>query len=616
MHNVSKKCLHFSLLRKKCYKMPKYFSAIPCHPVGTLFQVQNMLNNGSSDRLSIQVIGRQRCRLMSPLKRHQIHCEDSYVLICDLIEVVVLEERLLSSSLFTLNECCTFNKLRNDDKLKCKAALSAHTQFTLRQCSTGLTPFSFWVAANIPMSLETKLELLHEDCTDRRLQIEWRIVSQMDSMVCSKCANGICNVSDIVNLSVGSNSMHFVNPNGYVHDLFTVRRVRGIEFTGQPSAKFSWFPGYTWTVMACSNCEQHLDGYSIKDVHIAIERMGIFAPGDRIGVGVSGGKDSTVLAHVLSRLNARHGYGLKLVLLCVDEGIKGYRDDSIREVQKNEADLHIPLTITSYRELYGWTMDEIVAKIGRKNNCTFCGVVHLIVFELNRPFLVFRRQALDRAALHAACNKLATGHNADDAAETVLMNFLRGDVGRLQRMGAAAAAHQTGGKQRWHSSLPERNEDESLPRVKPLKYSYEKDIVIYSHFGKLNYFSTECVYAPNAYRSNVRSFVKELERIRPRAILDLVFSGESLRLKAHVSQPKLGRCERCGYIASQKLCKACQLLEGLNENNGTTETEPQKEEGSPAANDRALKLDGEAMSLESCGRMECGCNTAEKLFDF
>uniref|UniRef100_A0A914HVP3 Lon N-terminal domain-containing protein n=1 Tax=Globodera rostochiensis TaxID=31243 RepID=A0A914HVP3_GLORO len=608
MANAQRQQKMFALFtsEEKVLQNAEDFSAILCHSVGTLFQVQNMLNNGSSDRLSIQVIGRQRCRLVSPLKRHQIHCEDSYVLICDLIEVVVLEERLLSSSLFTLNECCTFNKLRNDDKLKCKAALSAHTQFTLRQCSTegavkrlvhwlhfwfkqqqidlviqqGLTPFSFWVAANIPMSLETKLELLHEDCTDRRLRIEWRIVSQMDSMVCSK---------------FGSNSMHFVNPSGYVHDLFTVRRVRGIEFTGQPSAE------YTWTVMACSNCEQHLgwkfssstlipgrffgisrrsihlncfleihfitnlSNWFEKDVHSAIERMGIFAPGDCIGVGVSGGKDSTVLAHVLSRLNARHGYGLKLVLLCVDEGIKGYRDDSIREGT---------LWMDDGRNCgQNWSEEQL----------------HIL-------------RTLDRAALHAACNKLATGHNADDAAET--------------RMGAAAATYQMDGKQRCHSSLTDRNEDESLPRVKPLKYSYEKDIVIYSHFGKLNYFSTECVYAPNAYRSNVRSFVKELERIRPRAILDLVLSGESLRLKAHVSQPKLGRCERCGYIASQKLCKACQLLEGLNDNNATAETEPQKEEGSPAANDKTLKLDGEAMSLESCGRMECGCNTAGKLVDF
>ena len=34
----------------------------------------------------------------------------------------------------------------------------------------------------------------------------------------------------------------------------------------------------------------------------------------------------------------------------------------------------IPLTVVSYKELYGWTMDEIVREIGTKNNCTFCGV--------------------------------------------------------------------------------------------------------------------------------------------------------------------------------------------------------------------------------------------------
>lgn len=45
-------------------------------------------------------------------------------------------------------------------------------------------------------------------------------------------------------------------------------------------------------------------------------------------------------------------------------------------------------------------MDEIVAKIGTRNNCTFCGV--------------FRRQALDRAAQKLGACKLATGHNADD----------------------------------------------------------------------------------------------------------------------------------------------------------------------------------------------------------
>ena len=110
-----------------------------------------------------------------------------------------------------------------------------------------------------------------------------------------------------------------------------------------------------------------------EDVHSTIQQTGVFEPGEKVAIGVSGGKDSTVLAHILHTLNRRYDYGLELLLLCIDEGIKGYRDDSIREVRKNEVDLGLVLTILSYKQIYGWTMDEIVAKIGKRNNCTFCG---------------------------------------------------------------------------------------------------------------------------------------------------------------------------------------------------------------------------------------------------
>lgn len=66
--------------------------------------------------------------------------------------------------------------------------------------------------------------------------------------------------------------------------------------------------------------------------------------------------------------------------------LKGYRDDSLKAVERNRLQYGLPLTTLSYKDLYGWTMDEIVAKIGTKNNCTFCGV--------------FRRQALDRYAYY------------------------------------------------------------------------------------------------------------------------------------------------------------------------------------------------------------------------
>ncbi|XP_008781246.1 cytoplasmic tRNA 2-thiolation protein 1 isoform X1 [Phoenix dactylifera] len=275
--------------------------------------------------------------------------------------------------------------------------------------------------------------------------------------------------------------------------------------------------------------------YSVfeEEIHNVIVDNHLFKPGERIAVAASGGKDSTVLAYVLSELNRRHNYGLDLFLLSVDEGITGYRDDSLETVKRNEVQYGLPLKVVSYKDLYSWTMDEIVKTIGLKNNCTFCGV--------------FRRQALDRGAALMRADKLVTGHNADDMAETVLLNILRGDIARLSRC-----------------TFIITGEDGPIPRCKPFKYTYEKEIVMYAYFKKLDYFSTECIYSPNAYRGFAREFIKDLERIRPQAILDIIRSGENFRISTSTKMPEQGTCERCGYISSQKLCKACLLLEGLN----------------------------------------------------
>ncbi|XP_069942058.1 cytoplasmic tRNA 2-thiolation protein 1 isoform X4 [Cherax quadricarinatus] len=211
----------------------------------------------------------------------------------------------------------------------------------------------------------------------------------------------------------------------------------------------------------------------------------------------------------------------------------GYRDDSLETVKRNEQQYEIPLKIVSYEELYGWTMDRIVKKIGRKSNCTFCGV--------------FRRQALDRGASLLKVDKIVTGHNADDIAETVLMNILRGDIARLQRCTAIVTGSEG-----------------AIPRSKPFKYTYEKEIVMYAYFKKLDYFSTECIYSPNAYRGYARAFLKDLEKIRPTSIIDIIHSGECFSVREGVKLPTQATCERCGHISSQSVCKACVLLEGLN----------------------------------------------------
>lgn len=298
------------------------------------------------------------------------------------------------------------------------------------------------------------------------------------------------------------------------------------------------------------------------EVHQTIVQSQMFTRGERVAIAASGGKDSTVLAHIIKTLNDRHDYGLDLFLLSVDEGISGYRDDSLETVKRNQIQYSLPLKIVSYEELYGgWTMDAIVKAIGKKSNCTFCGV--------------FRRQALDRGAALMKADHILTGHNADDIAETVLMNILRGDIARLGRCTAISTHHAD----KPSSSDSAEDAFTTVPRSKPFKYTYEKEIVMYAYFKKLDYFSTECIYSPNAYRGYARAFLKDLEALRPAAILDIISSGEAFHAGEEddhngrsvtgkqVKKPVQRTCDRCGYISSNELCKACVLLEGLNTGN-------------------------------------------------
>jgi cytoplasmic tRNA 2-thiolation protein 1 len=123
---------------------------------------------------------------------------------------------------------------------------------------------------------------------------------------------------------------------------------------------------------------------------------------------------------------------------------------------------------------------------------------------------------------------------------------------------------------------------------------------MYAYFRKLVYFSTECVFAPNAYRGHARMLLKDLEKVDPAVIMNIIQSGEfggagpepptnqharfklsgfvvvldwlmayfvvgeSLTINATANMPTLSRCTRCGYVSSQEVCKACVLLEGLN----------------------------------------------------
>lgn len=276
------------------------------------------------------------------------------------------------------------------------------------------------------------------------------------------------------------------------------------------------------------------------EVHETIVSSGMFRRGDRVGVGMSGGKDSTVLAYVLDLLNKRHDYGVELVLLCVDEGIMGYRDHSIESVCRSREGLGLKLKIVSFEDIFGLTMDGVVEKVGRRGNCTYCGV--------------FRRQALEEAAREMGVNAIATGHNADDIAETVLLNVVRGDISRLRRCTLAKTRAQRDGC----------GNEMSLSRLKPFKHAYQKEIVLYAFHKKLEYFSTECTYSPGASRGDLRALIKELEKEDPGIILGVIRSGDMMQQEGNVSRtPK--PCILCTHPTSSDdaVCNGCALVKRL-----------------------------------------------------
>ncbi|KAK8790947.1 hypothetical protein WA158_005578 [Blastocystis sp. Blastoise] len=282
-------------------------------------------------------------------------------------------------------------------------------------------------------------------------------------------------------------------------------------------------------MMVCKECFFELFETEIHDL-ILSEKM--FKRGERIAIGASGGKDSTTLAYILNLLNKKYDYGLDLFLLSIDEGITGYRDESLETVKRNALQYQLPLYILSYEELFHWTMDKIYQYTQGANSCTFCGV--------------FRRQALNEGAFRYKADKVATGHNADDMAETVMLNLLRGDISRLSRCAAA---------------ITEGEGD--MPRCKPFKLSYQREIVLYAHYRQLDYFSVECTYAPHAFRSYAREYLAKAQLIRPQILLDTIQSSEHFHTDVNTKINKLRKCSRCGCISSQEICQACRLLEGL-----------------------------------------------------
>ena len=268
-----------------------------------------------------------------------------------------------------------------------------------------------------------------------------------------------------------------------------------------------------------------------------ISKYEMFEFNDRIAVAVSGGKDSTSLLYVLEKIE-REFPKSTLVAVTVDEGIKGYRDEALKIARKNCEKLNVEHHIVSFKELFGYKLDEIVELMKKReaelSPCAYCGVL--------------RRRALNIAAREVDADKLATAHSLDDEVQTILINILHGDPLRLARA----------------KPVTEEVHEKLVRRVKPFCEIPEREIAFYAYLKNIEFQSFPCPYAPQALRSEIRIILNRLEERHPGMKYTIFRSIERIRpALERMAEKELKECRICGEPTTGEICKVCELLQEL-----------------------------------------------------
>ncbi len=260
--------------------------------------------------------------------------------------------------------------------------------------------------------------------------------------------------------------------------------------------------------------------------------------GERVAVGVSGGKDSLSLLYVMKKIFDEHDRSKDdLVAVTIDEGIKGYRDESLEIVKGFCSQLEVQSKVMSYKDLFGVSMDEaMVLRPSEKiSSCSMCGT--------------FRRRAIDLAAESVGADVVATAHNMDDQLQTFMINLLAGDVERIGWMYPEPIEYAGG-----------------MKKIKPFAELYEHEIAFYALQREIPFQSEECPYMNESIRTDLREFFNRMESEHPgiknNAYASMMKVSEKLR--ASFTEPRGDRkCRLCGRDSTGDVCSVCKTVSVL-----------------------------------------------------
>lgn len=208
-------------------------------------------------------------------------------------------------------------------------------------------------------------------------------------------------------------------------------------------------------------------------VRRCVEDYNMISPGDKVGVGVSGGKDSLALLVFLAELRKYNHNPFELEAITIDMGL-GMDYSGIEQLCK-ELDVPFSLVRTEIGPIIFDYRKE-------KNPCSMCAKM--------------RRGALNQALLDRGLNKLALGHHYDDAVETFVMSLIY--EGRISCFQPVTDLDRTG-----------------IIQIRPMLYIREQTIDNFASRENLPVIENRCPVDKHTKREEIKKLVYDLSAVYP-----------------------------------------------------------------------------------------------------
>ena len=277
-------------------------------------------------------------------------------------------------------------------------------------------------------------------------------------------------------------------------------------------------------------CPEHFFAHIERQVSKAVKDYAMFAPTDRLLLGVSGGKDSLALWDVLTNLGYRvDGVYLELGI----EGPGHYSSTSRDFAEQFAKEKDLDLAVVDLAEAYGFTIPE-AARDTRRVPCSVCGLS--------------KRYILNRVALDGGYDTLVMGHNLDDEAATLFGNVMHWNIEYMTRQRAVLPATDAG----------------LVRKTKPLIRIAERETAAYCVLRGIDYEVDECPLVAGNTGIRIKQWMNELEDRAPGTKSQFLF-GFLDRASGYFEEDEpipLTACSSCGQPTTGSVCAFCRLREG------------------------------------------------------